>query len=467
MVRRHHELVVVSNRGPYRMGTVAGRKRRIRAAGGLVAALDPVLRARGGMWVCAGEAEEDINNRFDLEDEAVPYQIGTVPLTRSVREAFYQGVSNAMLWPIMHSLPPTVRITPAPWKHYEAANQAFADVVLKNSKPRDLIWVQDFHLMLVPGLVRSARPKARIGWFCHIPWPNDDLFKILPWHRKLLDGLTGADVIGFHTHAYAENFMGCMSRITNAQVDFGRMQLRVGGRVVRVVVAPIGVPVDELQTLADDPRVTDRVEKIRRSVDHRRILLGVDRLDYTKGIPQRLLAFDQVLKSDRSARNRYVLVQIMVPSRTDVQAYADLKCEIDRLVGDINGRYSSAGRIPIQYIYRNLPLDKVIAHYLAADVALVTPLRDGMNLVAMEYCTARIHGGGALVLSEFAGAAQFLTDALLVNPYDVDTLAHTIKRALSMKDDERSRRMNGLRAAIHKLDVNRWADDFIELLERA
>lgn len=467
MGRARHGLVVVSNRGPYRMATVGGRRRRIRAAGGLVAALDPVLRARGGVWVCAGEAEEDVNNRFETESDPVPYRIETVRLTRAVGEAFYQGVSNAMLWPILHSLPPTVGISPAPWKHYESANTAFAEAVLRASKPRDIIWVQDFHLTLVPGLLRKARPNARIGFFCHIPWPGDDLFKILPWHRQILDGIAAADVIGFHCRSYADNFMGCLSRISQAQVDFNRRTVRVNGHVTRIVVAPIGVPVDELQTLASDPRVTSRAEHIRRKIGNRRVLLGVDRLDYTKGIPQRLLAFDQLLKAERSNRNRYAMVQIMVPSRTDVQAYADLKREVDRLVGDINGRYSAAGRIPVHYLYRNLPLDKVLAHYLAADVALVTPLRDGMNLVAMEYCTARVDGGGALVLSEFAGAADYLPDAMMVNPYDVNSMTQTIRQALNLKEGERATRMQNLRAAVHKLDVNRWADDVLEMLERS
>ncbi|MDD9946004.1 MAG: trehalose-6-phosphate synthase [Myxococcales bacterium] len=471
MPRNRHQLVVVSNRGPYRTVPVAGKRGggriRVRAAGGLVAALDPVLRARGGVWVSAQDADDANQPRPDVEGgEPLEYKMATVALSRTVGEAFYQGVSNAMLWPILHSLPPTVGISPTPWNHYETANRAFAEAVLEVSDPRDLVWVQDFHLMLLPAMLREARPKARIGWFCHIPWPGDDLFKILPWRRQILDGLLGADVLGFHTKSYADNFMGCLSRVGEAQVDFSRMTVRHEGRTVRVVVAPIGVPVDELQTLAADPRVTARAEKIHRQVDHRRILLGVDRLDYTKGIPQRLRAFEQVLKSDRSARNRYVMVQIMVPSRTDVQAYRELKQEIDRLIGDINGRYSSAGKVPIQYIYRNLPLDKLVAHYRAADVAVVTPLRDGMNLVAMEYCTSRIEGGGALVLSEFAGAADYLSDALLVNPYDVQTLAQTIRDALAMTADATRPAMHALRAAVHKLDVNLWAKDFLDLLEQ-
>jgi len=464
MRRAKHKLVVISNRGPFRSVTIAGRRRHVRAAGGLVAALDPVLRQRGGVWISAQEGEGDGSEAMDAEE--IGYTTATVALTRGDKEAFYQGVSNAMLWPILHSLPPTVRIGPAPWRAYERANAAFCEQVLQSSKPRDLVWVQDFHLMLLPGMLRAKRSKARVGWFCHIPWPGNDLFKILPWRRQILEGLLGADLLGFHTDSYAQNFLDCVETELDVSVDRRRNTVKWDGRLVRVTVAPIGVPVDEMQTLAADPRVTAHANHIRQVVEGRRILLGVDRLDYTKGIPNRLLAFERMLRTDRSARNRYVMVQVMVPSRTDVKAYADLKQEVDRLVGDINGRYASAGRIPLQYIYRNLPQDQLLAHYLAADVALVTPLRDGMNLVALEYCAARVHGGGVLVLSEFAGAAQYLKDALMVNPYDIDRMADTFSEALALGPELARPRMHALRAAVHKLDVHRWADDYLSQLER-
>lgn len=464
MRRSKNKLVIVSNRGPYRMATVGGRRRPVRAAGGLVAALDPVLRQRGGVWVSAAEGESDSSGAMDAEE--IGYSTASVALSRGDREAFYQGVSNAMLWPILHSLPPTVRIGPAPWRAYERANAAFCEVVLQSSKPRDFVWVHDFHLMLLPQMVRAKRPKVRVGWFCHIPWPGDDLFKILPWRKQILEGLLGADLLGFHTDSYAQNFLDCVEATLEAPVDRRRNTIKWEGRVVHVTVAPIGVPVDELQTLASDPRVTAHANDIRQVLEGRRMLLGVDRLDYTKGIPNRLLAFERMLRNDRSARNRYVLVQVMVPSRTDVKAYSDLKHEVDRLVGDINGRYASAGRIPVQYIYRNLPQDQLLAHYLAADVALVTPLRDGMNLVALEYCAARIHGGGVLVLSEFAGAARYLDQALMVNPYDIDRMADTFAEALALGPELARPRMHALRAAVHKLDVHRWADDYLSQLER-
>jgi len=334
---------------------------------------------------------------------------------------------------------------------------------LATSGPSDLIWIQDYHLMLVPAMIRAKRSKARIGWFCHIPWPPPDTFGILPWREEILEGLLGADVLGFHLPEYAEHFRACVERFTTYRVSRGAIRYR--GRSVKTIAAPIGIPVDELQALAIDPDVGREVERIRQLMVNRKLILGVDRLDYTKGIPERLAAFERLLARDKDARKRYALIQIMVPSRTDVQAYADLKQEIDRMVGDINGRYAETGRVPIHYLYRNLSQRALFAHYRAADVALVTPLRDGMNLVAHEYAAARTDEDGVLILSEFAGAAKHLKGAMLVNPYDVDSTTNAIHRALTMKPAEKRKRMRSLREEVMRLDVHLWADRYIAALE--
>ncbi len=465
MARAKPRLIIVSNRGPYR-AVRSGRKRlRVRAAGGLVSALDPVLRARGGVWISGDDSSAQ--RLDDADGTKLNYELATARMSRADRDGFYLGVSNALLWPVLHSMPPTVRIGQPSWRAYEVANAAFCDVVMRKSRPSDLIWIHDFHLMLLPSLLRLRRPTSRIGWFCHIPWPGYDLFEILPWRERILEGLLGADVIGFHTAGYAQNFLRCVATLLPAaRVNFTRKTVRIGGRTVRVVAAPIGIPLEEIQRIAADPSVSAEVQRIRRWVDNRRIILGVDRLDYTKGIPQRLLAFEQLLRTNRSARNRYLLVQIMVPSRTDVRAYAELKADIDRLVGDINGRYASAGRIPIQYFYRNMGPAELYAHYRAADVALITPLRDGMNLVALEFVACRIQGDGALVLSEFAGAARYLKGAHVVNPYDTHAVAETLRRALGMRGREARARMQELRAQVQTMDVHRWADELIAALEQ-
>lgn len=452
-------LVVVSNRGPFRREG----SRWVRSAGGLVAALHPVLRDRGGLWIAAKQAKD-----FDtvIDGPKVDYELPTVRLSPKVSDAFYMGVSNAIIWPLLHGFATTIPVADAPWPDYVEANERFAAKTLESSKPRDLVWVQDYHLMLVPGMIRKSRRKQRIGWFCHVPWPPSVRFGILPWREEILEGLLGADVLGFHTDEYVAAFLGCVEAYSPHAVDHARGVVRVGKREVRVIAAPIGISVDTIDTLARGEEVEEALVNLRAKTGGRRILLGVDRLDYTKGIVERMRAFDRFLAKDRSARERVLFVQIMVPSRTDVQAYADLKDEIDRLVGDINGRYATTGIVPLQYFYRNFDQRRLLAHYRAADVALVTPLRDGMNLVAHEYVTCRIHENGVLVLSEFAGAAAFFgDDALLVNPYDVDGIAAALERALAMPATEASTRMRALREKVRALDVHRWADSFLAELE--
>lgn len=453
-------LVVVSNRGPFRREG----PRWVRSAGGLVAALHPVLLARGGVWVSAKQAKD-----FDtvIDGPKVDYELPTVRLPPKVSDAFYMGFSNAILWPLLHGFATTIAVADAPWALYVEANERFAACTLEATKPRDLVWVQDYHLMLVPGLLRKRRKTQRIGWFCHVPWPPSVRFGILPWREQILEGLLGADVLGFHTEEYVDAFLGCVEAYSSHEVDRERRVVKVGRREVRVIAAPIGIAVDTLDELSRSEEVEEALVHLRAKTSGRRIVLGVDRLDYTKGIVERMRAFDRYLAKDKSARERVIFVQIMVPSRTDVQAYADLKDEIDRMVGDINGRYATTGIVPLQYFYRNFDQRRLFAHYRAADVALVTPLRDGMNLVAHEYVASRIHENGALVLSEFAGAAAFFgDDALLVNPYDVDSIAAALERALAMPASEASTRMRSLRNKVRALDVHTWADGFLAELER-
>jgi len=463
MVRKSRKLVVVSNRGPYRHEVTRGGERWVRAAGGLVTALDPVLQKRGGVWVSAKQAKDFDSITVPAPDLA--YDLAHVSLKRGEQSGFYEGVSNAVLWPLLHGFEPTIQLGQAPWTSYVDANHEFAETTLTTSGAGDLIWVQDYHLMLVPEMLRRKRPKARIGWFCHIPWPPADTFGILPWREEILEGLLGADVLGFHLPEYAEHFRQCVRRFTAHRVSRNTIQYR--GRKIETIAAPIGIPVDELQALASDPDVGREVERIRQMMANRKLVLGVDRLDYTKGIPERLTAFEHLLRKDRAAANRVALIQVMVPSRTDVQAYADLKAEIDRMVGDINGRFADTGCVPIHYLYRNLSQRALFAHYRAADVALVTPLRDGMNLVAHEYAAARTDEDGVLILSEFAGAAKYLKGAVLVNPYDGESTTSALHQALNMKATEKRKRMRALRAEVMRLDVHRWADGYLAALEGA
>ena len=430
-----------------------------------MAALDPVLAQRGGVWVSAKQAKDF--DTVEVEGPRIDYDLAHVQLKRKTMAGFYDGVSNAVLWPLLHNFPTTIQMSRAPWDEYVAANRAFAEVTLASSKPRDLIWVQDYHLMLVPQMLRARRARASIGWFCHIPWPPASMFGILPFREELIVGLLGADVLGFHTEEYVEHFLECVERYTDFPVDRMRATVKIDKRSVRVIAAPIGIPVQTLTTLAEDSEVNAEAQSIRDKIRGRKILLGVDRLDYTKGIPQRIRAFDRFLQKNKSRANRFVFVQIMVPSRTDVRAYRDLKDEIDRLVGEVNGKHATTGRVPMQYFYRNFDQRSLMAHYRAADVAVVTPLRDGMNLVAQEFCAARTDNDAAIVLSEFAGAAHYMEEALLVNPYDEAELVKAYERALRMSPEEKAERMTSLRQRVLKLDVHRWADSYLELLEYA
>ncbi len=453
---------MASNRGPYRVVQAGGRRKTVRAAGGLVTALDPVLRKRGGVWVSAQASDEP--RLTDVADLDGAYDLALVSLKRNLQHAFYSDVSNGVLWPLLHSFPPTVRFSEAPWDAYQTANQKFADTIIEKSDDSVAIWIQDYHLMLVPQLIRSKRPHAKIGWFCHIPWPSPDLFAILPWRREVLEGLLNSDLLGFHTEAYVRNFLYCAQALTDAEVNLKKCTVKHNGRIVQVACLPIGVPYREIDTLVREGDLMSDAAQLKSVIGHRRMILGVDRLDYTKGIPERMLGFRRLLETRPSIREDAVLVQVMVPSRTDVEAYARLKSEVDRLVGDINGRFGRTGRVAVHYLYQSLDLKSLYAHYLAADVALVTPLRDGMNLVAQEYVAARADHKGALVLSEFAGAATYLKAALQINPYDVNSIADALSTALTMPADETRRRMVRMRNSVRRLDVHEWADKFLKKL---
>ncbi|MGE0789414.1 MAG: trehalose-6-phosphate synthase [Sandaracinaceae bacterium] len=443
--------IMVSNRGPLRRED----GRWVRSSGGLVTALDPILRERGGVWVSSDPSHGS---------EELGYSVSGIELPRELSDRYYLDLSNAVLWPILHGFPATIRLGGAPWEAYVEVNERFAARIEQEARgPDPQIWIHDYHLMLAPRLVRQRVPGARIGWFCHVPWPDDDHFRILPWSRELLLGLLGADHVAFQIDRYAVNFMRCVQSRLGLTVDEASRTIELDGHVCRVLVAPIGVPTRDLEEVAERPAVQDRARRLHERVRGRRIVLGVDRLDYTKGIPERLLAFDRLLRDDPSLRDDTVLVQIMVPSRTAVDAYADLKGEIDRLIGEIGGRHGRTGSAPVHYLYRSVDVEELFAHYLAADVALITPLRDGMNLVAQEYVLARTDG--ALVLSELAGVADHFEEALQVNPYDIAGTAETLRQALAMPREERRRRMDAMRETVRRLDVSLWARHLLSDLE--
>jgi trehalose 6-phosphate synthase/phosphatase len=377
---------------------------------------------------------------------------------------FYDRIANGVLWPLFHYLPAQLPHDIQDWPAYERANARVAEVVAEVYAPGDTIWVHDYHLMLVPALLRERLPEARIGYFLHIPFPSSEVFRTLPFRERLLEGLLGADLVGFHTAAYARHFMTALLRLLGLAARVDRVQ--TGEREVAIGVFPMGVDAAHWAALGGDRETEAAVEAVRGD-DGCALVVGIDRLDYTKGIPRRLLAFERLLEGHPELRERVRLVQLAVPSRGDVPAYREFRTQIESLVGRVNGRFGTARWTPIHYLHRQVAEPEVAALYRAADVMLVTPERDGMNLVSKEFVACRADEGGVLVLSEFTGAAAELAEALHVNPYDVGRTADTLHRALTLPDDERRARMRALRRRVTSYDVGRWARSFLDAVDVA
>ncbi|RIH88984.1 alpha,alpha-trehalose-phosphate synthase (UDP-forming) [Calidithermus roseus] len=453
-------LIVVSNREPYSPVREGDGELHWKAAvGGLTAALDPVLRERGGTWIAWGDGEREIRS-VELPPGEERYRLERLHLRESELQDYYYGFSNRALWPLSHYFLNRVRYLGRYWRAYQRVNRRFAEAVVRAYRPGDLIWVHDYQLCLVPSLVREALPEARIGFFWHIPWPSSEVFRTLPWDREILEGILGANVVGVHVLEYARHFRSCC-RIVLGYDNDGRV-VRISQREVQVEALPIGIEAQTFVELSQTPEVRRAAGELRQQVGTP-FLLGVDRLDYTKGILERLEAFGEYLGRYPEAQGRVTLVQIAVPSREQVDAYRQLREQIERLVGRINGTYGQAGWTPVHYITRGLDRLELVAYYLAADVMLVTPLRDGLNLVAKEF--AAVSEQGVLILSEFAGAAAEMHEALLVNPYDHDGLVRAIGQALSMPLAERRQRLECLKARLRRFDLTTWAKAFLHALE--
>jgi len=453
------QIVILANRLPIHQARQAGQMAWETSPGGLVTALTPILREHPSTWIgwigAAGEAPEPFVHNGT--------QQVAIPLSREEVRAYYVGFANRTIWPLYHDAvrPPEFQ---RPWWHaYAAINRRFAEAAAESAAEKGIVWVHDYHLQLVPAMLRRLRPDLRIGFFLHIPFPPPELFAQIPWRRQILEGLLGADVIGFQTRRGAANFAQLVRRFTDATGT--REALVHEGRNIRAASFPISIDVRQVEEIARSPEAEERQRTHRERLGHERlILLGVDRLDYTKGIDIRLHAFQELLRSGRLSADRAVLVQVAVPSRERVAEYREQRARVAQLVGEINGEFGDVGRFPVHYLHRGLPPDELIGLYRAADVMLVTPLRDGMNLVAKEYVASRIDERGALVLSEFTGAAHELTSAVLVNPHDIDDVESAIERAYHMPLGEQARRMRALRRAVQRNDVFHWAQTFFDSL---
>ncbi|MGH3649991.1 MAG: alpha,alpha-trehalose-phosphate synthase (UDP-forming) [Acidimicrobiia bacterium] len=450
-------VVVVANRLPAAYDTETGDW--VTSPGGLVSALTPILEQTRGGWVgWSGVGGRDFEPFVHSGITQVP-----ITLTQEEYEEFYVGFCNGTLWPLYHDSVRAPEFHRHWWRPYVEVNQRFAEVAANNVRPADVAWVQDYQLQLVPQMIRDSAEVHRIGFYLHIPFPPVELFAKLPWRRQVLEGLLGADVLAFQSRSSRINFAVAARRLAGATGSAGRLEWQ--DREVVLQVAPIGIDTTEFREIAAKGETTIAAKEIRMQLgDPDVVILGVDRLDYTKGIDLRMRALQTLLEKRPDLIGKVAFVQIAVPSREDVAEYRRIRADIEGLVGRINGDLAEVGRPPIHYLYRSVPFEELIAYYRAADVMFVTPLRDGMNLVAKEYVATRYDNTGSLVLSEFAGAAEQLTQAYLVNPFDLNGLASTLEEAIGTASIRGNSRMKALRRSVSRYDVFWWADQCLGAL---
>src|SRR5215475_8742866 len=463
-----NRLIVVSNRLPFALDSTGEDLWTVTpAVGGLVSAIEPILRERGGIWIgWPGIAGEIPKTMLAEATRDAGYKVVPVALSGTERDEFYYGYSNEVIWPLFHDLQNFCNFEPAYWETYKAVNERFADAIADCSQADDFIWVHDYHLMYVAQALRERGLRMALTFFLHIPFPPYDIFSKLPQQQRLLRALLQFDLLGFQTRRDVRNFLGCVRRVMSDARVVPRRELqlvRFEKREIRVGNFPIGIDFESFEKGAMSHAVARRSQQLRGAFPDCQLILGVDRLDYSKGIPERLRAYRDALERHPELRGRIVLIQVVVPSRVEIPRYHEFKQRIDRLVGDINGRFSTSTWLPVQYHFRGLEREDLLAHYRACDIAFITPLKDGMNLVAKEYCACRIEQDGVLILSQFAGAAQQLKpDALLVNPYDVEQLADTLLRAFQMSEAERRARMKRMRRVVRDENVFWWVDSFLK-----
>lgn len=467
----HKRLLIVSNRLPLVLSDDDDGNLHIEhGTGGLVTALAPVLRNRGGVWIgWPGIIDRPHLNLEEKLREATRdfgYTFKTVSLNEKEIEKYYYGFANEIIWPLFHDLQTRCNFDPSTWIYYQEVNRKFAEVIRLNARKDDQIWVHDYHLMTTARELRIMGMESPIGFFLHIPFPPPDLFLKLPWRFHILHALLNYDLIGFQTQRDRRNFVQCVRLLLNDITIRGKGEIQVchvNNRDVRIGAFPISIDYHEFAKQAASREVADRAWYIHEDLPERNIILGIDRLDYTKGIPERLQAFRTALKQFPELCEKVTLIQVVVPSRRQIPKYRDLKIEIEGLVGEINGEFTRSGWVPIHYIFRSLERTELLAYYRTAETALITPLKDGMNLVAKEYCACNVDKKGVLILSEFAGAAtQLQKGALVVNPYDYEDVACKIYQAYRMSREERLSRMRKLRRSVRTRDIYWWVDSFLD-----
>jgi trehalose 6-phosphate synthase len=452
-------VIAFANRLPIRRSRNSWRL----SDGGLVAALQPAMTSRGGVWV-------GWDGGIETPSEVEGLEIGLRPVSLSRRDvdAYYHGFANRTLWPLLHGLVEWPTFDRSWWDAYRLVNERFAEV--DDPTQPGYRWVHDYHLMLLPQLLREAGGEGGIGFFLHVPFPPPEVFSRLPWRAPVLEGMLGADIVSFHTTRYRDNFLRtCRQCVDGIEIEGTSIRL-ANGRVVRTAAHPISIDAADLAHRAHRPAVERALSGLQKQFAGRRLLLGVDRLDYTKGIPERLRAIELLLELRPDLRREITFVQVAVPSRGEIREYRELRAVVEQLVGRINGRFTEPGLdVPVHYLYRGVTPDRLLAYYRAAELCLVTPLQDGMNLVSKEFVTvqAATDGSGVLVLSEFTGAIEELPEALPCNPFDLEGLAGTISLALELDIDDRRRRLQKMASTVHQHDVFAWLDHELAPIRKA
>jgi len=463
-----NRLLIISNRLPISVSRQNGEIHLQRSAGGLATGVGSFYKSCESLWV--GWPGMNVQKKQKEEKDRIiealrQEQCHPVFLSPYDIKHYYDGFCNNTLWPLFHYFNLYANYDQKTWNVYQRINEKFCEAVMEVARPDDIVWVHDYHLMLLPQMLRECLPDAEIGYFHHIPFPSFEIFRHLPWRKEILEGVLGADLIGFHTYGYVRHFLSSVRRILGYEHTFG--EVRTDTRVVRTDLFPMGIDYRRFAEAAGSGPVQKEIARIRQKYGRQKIILSFDRLDYTKGIPLRLEAFDTLLEKKPGYQGKVSLVLVAVPSRTSVSRYQVLKKKIDELVGRINGKYGTTDWTPVHYFYNFLPFETLVAFYSAADVALVTPLRDGMNLMAKEYIATRTDGTGVLILSEMAGAAEELGEAIIVNPNDQDAVIEAIEVALAMPKKEQIERNRAMQKRLMRYDIERWVGDFLTRLSDA
>lgn len=456
--------IIVSNRLPISLRHRNGKFEFKPSAGGLATGLDSIYKSGENIWIgWPGNTVDDAEQRAEIILELHELKMAPVFLSKKDVEQFYEGFSNETLWPAFHYFTQYMVYNPDHWEAYVRVNQKFCDAIVKKADPDDTIWVHDYQLMLLPQMLREILPDATIAFFQHIPFPSYEIIRMIPWRRELLEGVCGADLIGFHTYDDMRHFLSAVGRITGMSGESGYIQAE--NRIINVDSFPMGIDYHKFAKQAKSRKTQNIVKDFREKVGDQTLLLTIDRLDYSKGIPQRIHVFDQLLKQHKELRGKVSMIMIVVPSRDRVQSYKELKEEIDLLVGRINSEYSTLDWVPVHYFYRSFPFEELSAFYSMSDIALVTPLRDGMNLVCKEFVASKNDEKGVLILSEMAGASKELQDAILVNPNDRQGVVDAIYQALSMSEEEQKLRISTMQESLKKYDVFQWVKVFMDRIE--